>query len=89
MQVKAEFNPLVESDLWLSGAVNITGILGLHCTRLMVQHCLYHTISDCLCHNMLSVFRAVHLQLGSNVGECDPAVCKADCSHRSLDHIVV
>merc|ERR1719376_580701 len=79
MQVKAELNSLVESDLWLSGAVNITGVLGLHCTRLMVKHCLYHTISDCLCHNMLSILRAVHLQLGGNVGKCDPAVRKADC----------
>merc|ERR1719376_1396108 len=89
MQVKAELNSLVESDLWLSGAVNITGVLGLHCTRLMVKHCLYHTISDCLGDNMLSVFRAVHLQLGGNVGECDPTVGKADCSHRSLDNIVM
>merc|ERR1719234_1652073 len=89
MQVKAEFNPLVESDLWLSGAVNIAGVLGLHCTRLMVKHCLYHTISDCLCHNMLSVFRAVHLQLCGNVSECDPAVGKADRSHRSLDNIMM
>merc|ERR1719352_1963472 len=89
MQVKAELNSLVESNLWLSGAVNIAGILGLHCTRLMVKHCLYHTISDCLCHNMLSVLRAVDLQLGSNVGKCDPAVGKADRSHRSLDHIVM
>merc|ERR1719234_229790 len=89
MQVEAELNPLVESDLWLSGAVNITGVLGLHCTRLMVKHCFYHTISDCLGHNMLSVLRAVHLQLGGNVGECDPTVGKADRSHRSLDHIVM
>merc|ERR1719180_103921 len=80
MQVEAELNSLVESDLWPSGAVNITGILGLHCTRLMVKHCLYNTISDRLCHNMLSVLRAVHLQLGGNVGECDPAVGKAACS---------
>merc|ERR1719234_704695 len=89
MQVKTELNPLVESDLWLSGAINIAGILGLHCTRLMVKHCLYHTISDCLCHNMLSVLGAVNLQLGGNVGKCDPAVGKADRSHRSLDHIVM
>merc|ERR1719234_955295 len=89
MQVKAEFNPLVESDLWLSGAVDITGILGLHCTRLMVKHCLYHTISNRLCHNMLSVLRTVHLQLGGNVGKCDPTVGKADRSNRSLDHIVM
>merc|ERR1719180_523498 len=89
MQVKAELNPLVESDLWLSGAVNITGVLGLHCTGLMVKHCLYHTISDRLCHNMLSILRAVHLQLGGDVGECDPAVGKADRSHRGLDNIVM
>merc|ERR1719234_832331 len=89
MQVKAEFNPLVESNLWLSGAVNITGVLGLHCTRLMVKHCLYHTISDCLCHNMLSVLRAVDLQLGGDVGKCDPTVGKADRPHRSLDNIVM
>merc|ERR1719234_2061750 len=89
MQVKAELNPLVESDLWLSGAVNIAGILRLHCTRLMVKHCLYHTISDRLGHNMLSILRAIDLQLGSNVGECDTAVGKADRSHRSLDHIVM
>merc|ERR1719489_448786 len=89
MQVKAELNPLVEGDLWLSGTVDITGVLRLHCTRLMVKYCLYHTISDCLCHNMLSVLRAVHLQLGSNVGKCDPTVSKADRSHRSLDHIVM
>merc|ERR1719180_43580 len=89
MQVKAELNSLVESDLWLSGAVNVAGVLGLHCTRLVVKHCLYHTISDCLCHNMLSVLRAVNLQLGSNVGKCDTAVGKADCSHRSLDNIVM
>merc|ERR1719234_2599947 len=89
MQVQAELNSLVESNLWLSGAVNITGILRLHCTRLMVKHCLYHTVSDCLCHNMLSILRAVHLQLGSNVGKCDPTVGKADRSHRSLDHIVM
>merc|ERR1719180_543496 len=89
MQVEAELNSLVESDLWLSGAVNITSVLGLHCTRLMVKHCLYHTISDCLCHNMLSVLRAVHLQLCGNVGKCDPTVGKADRSHRSLDHIVM
>merc|ERR1719234_931847 len=80
MQVKAEFNPLVESDLWLSGAVNIAGILGLHCARLMVKHCLYHTISDRLCHNVLSVLRAVHLQLCGYVSECDTAVGKADGS---------
>merc|ERR1719234_629494 len=85
MQVKAEFNPLVESDLWLSCAVNITGILGLHCTRLMVKHCLYHTISDGLCHNMLSILRTVDLQLGGNVSKCDTAVGKTDRSHRSLD----
>merc|ERR1719234_950991 len=54
MQVEAELNPLVESDLWLSGAVNITGILRLHCTRLMVKDCLYHTISDRLGNDMLS-----------------------------------
>merc|ERR1719234_427519 len=89
MQVQAELNPLVESDLWLSGAVNVTGVLGLHCTRLMVKHCLYHTISDCLGHNMLSILRAVHLQLGGNVSECDPAVGEANCSHRSLDHIMM
>merc|ERR1719234_2397529 len=89
MQVKAELNSLVEGDLWLSGAVDITGILGLHCTRLMVKHCLYHTISDRLCHNMLSVLRAVDLQLGSNVGKCDPAVGKADRSHRSLNNIMM
>merc|ERR1719180_767694 len=89
MQVKAERNSLVESDLWLSGAVDIAGVLGLHCARLMVKHCLYHTISDCLCHNMLSILRAVHLQLGGNVGKCDPTVGKADRSHRSLDHIVM
>merc|ERR1719234_2760360 len=85
MQVKAELNSLVESNLWLSGAVDITGILGLHCTRLMVKHCLYHTISDGLCHNMLSVLGAVHLQLGGNVSKCDTAVGKTDRSHRSLD----
>merc|ERR1719180_145321 len=89
MQVKAELNPLVEGNLWLSGAVNIAGVLGLHCTRLMVKHCLYHTISDCLCHNMLSVLRAVDLQLGGNVGKCDSTVGKADRSHRGLDHIVM
>merc|ERR1719234_1993824 len=89
MQVKAELNSLVEGNLWFSGAVNIAGILGLHCTRLMVKHCLYHTISDCLCDNMLSILRAVHLQLGSNVSKCDPAVGKADRSHRSLDNIVM
>merc|ERR1719180_73956 len=89
MQVEAELNSLVESDLWLSGAVNIAGVLGLHCTRLMVKHCLYHTISDCLCHNMLSILRAVDLQLGCNVSECDPTVGKADCSHRSLDNIMM
>merc|ERR1719376_155653 len=89
MQIKAELNSLVESNLGLSGAVNIAGILGLHCTRLMVKYCLYHTISDCLCHNMLSVLRAVDLQLGCNVSECDPAVGKADSSHRSLDNIVM
>merc|ERR1712192_391239 len=89
MQVQAKLNPLVEGDLWLSGAVDIAGVLGLHCTRLMVKHCLYHTISDCLCHNMLSILRAVHLQLGGNVSECDSAVGKADRSHRSLDHIVM
>merc|ERR1719234_1461147 len=89
MQVKAEFNPLVESNLRLSGAVNIACILGLHCTRLMVKHCLYNTVSDCLCHNMLSILRAVDLQLGGNVSKCDPAVGKADRSHRSLDHIVM
>merc|ERR1719352_648008 len=54
MQVKAELNSLVESNLWLSGAVDITGILGLHCTRLMIKHCLYNTISNRLGHNMLS-----------------------------------
>merc|ERR1711971_351832 len=89
MQVKAELNPLVESDLWLSGAVNIAGVLRLHCSRLMIKHCLYHTISDCLCHNMLSVLRAVNLQLCGNVGKCDTTVGKADCSHRSLNHIVM
>merc|ERR1719234_418311 len=89
MQIKTELNSLVESDLWLSGAVNIAGVLGLHCTRLMVKHCLYHTISDCLCHNMLSILGAVHLQLGCNVGECDPTVGEADRSHRSLDNIVM
>merc|ERR1711971_1279985 len=89
MQVKAELNPLVESDLWLSGVVNIAGVLRLHCSRLMIKHCLYHAISDCLCHNMLSILRAVDLQLGGNVGECDTAVGKADCSHRSLDNIVM
>merc|ERR1719234_606515 len=88
MQIKAELNPLVESNLRFSGAVDIAGILGLHCTRLMVKHCLYHTVSDCLCDNMLSVLRAVHLQLCSNVGECDPTVGKADRSHRSLDNIM-
>merc|ERR1719234_1683444 len=89
MQIEAELNSLVESNLWLSGAVNITGILGLHCTRLMVKHCLYNTISDCLCHNMFSILRAVDLQLGGNVGECDSAVGEADRSHRSLDHIMM
>merc|ERR1719234_264391 len=89
MQIEAELNSLVEGNLWLSGAVNITGVLRLHCTRLMVKHCLYHTISDCLCHNMLSILRAVDLQLGGNIGKCDPAVGKADCSHRSLDNIVM
>merc|ERR1719234_87066 len=89
MQVQAKFNPLVESDLWLSGAVDITGILGLHCTGLMVKHCIYHTISDCLCHNMLSILRAVNLQLCGNVGKCNPTVGKADRSHRSLDNIVM
>merc|ERR1719234_2018692 len=89
MQVKAELNSLVESNLWLSGAVNIAGVLGLHCTRLMVKHCLYNTISDCLSHNMLCILGAVHLQLCGNVGECDPAVGKADRSHRSLDNIVM
>merc|ERR1719234_3028325 len=89
MQVKAELNSLVESDLWLSGAVDITGILGLHCTRLMVKHCLYHTISDCLGDNMLSILRTVDLQLGGNVSKCDPTVGKADCSHRSLNNIVM
>merc|ERR1719234_1300178 len=89
MQIEAELNSLVESDLWLSGAVNITCILGLHCTRLMVKHCLYHTIPDCLCHNMLSILRAVDLQLGGNVGKCDTAVRKADRSNRSLDNIVM
>merc|ERR1719376_607922 len=77
MQVKAELNPLVEGDLWLSGTVDITGVLRLHCSRLMVKYCLYHTISDCLCHNMLSVLRAVDLQLSCNVSECDSAVGKA------------
>merc|ERR1712192_281180 len=62
MQVEAELNSLVESDLWLSGAIDVTGILGLHCTRLMVKHCLYHTISDGLSNNMLRVLRAVGLQ---------------------------
>merc|ERR1719234_1172591 len=89
MQVKAELNSLVEGNLWLSGAVNITGVLRLHCARLMVKNCLYHTISDCLCHNMLGILRAVHLQLGGNVGECDPTVGQADCSHRSLNNIVM
>merc|ERR1719180_382588 len=89
MQVEAELNSLVEGDLWLSGAVDIAGVLGLHCTRLMVKHCLYHTISDCLCHNVLSVLGAVDLQLGGNVSKCDPAVGKADRSHRSLDNIVM
>merc|ERR1719234_1854634 len=89
MQVQAELNPLVESDLWLSGAVNIAGILGLHCARLMVKHCLYHTISDCLGNNMLSILRTVRLQLGGNISKCDPTVGKADCAHRSLDNIVM
>merc|ERR1719234_307736 len=89
MQVKAELNSLVEGNLWLSGAINVAGVLRLHCTRLMVKHCLYHTISDCLCHNVLSILGAVDLQLGSNVGECDPTVGKADCSHRSLNNIVM
>merc|ERR1719180_722832 len=89
MQVKAELNSLVEGNLWLSGAVNIACILGLHGARLMVKHCLYNTISDRLCHNMFSILRAVHLQLGGNVGKCDTTVGKADCSHRSLDHIVM
>merc|ERR1712192_328664 len=88
MQVEAELNSLVESDLWLSGAVNIAGVLRLHCTRLMVKHC-YHTISDCLCHNMLSILGTVHLQLSGNVGECDPAVGEADRSNRSLDYIMM
>merc|ERR1719352_1671959 len=89
MQVQAKLNPLVEGDLWFSGDVNIAGILGLHCTRLMVKHCLYHTISNCLGNNMLSILGAVHLQLGGNVGKCDPTVGKADCSHRSLNNIVM
>merc|ERR1719234_1639146 len=89
MQIEAELNSLVESNLWLSGAVNVTGVLGLHCTRLMVKHCLYNTISNCLCHNMLSILRAVHLQLCGNVSECDPTVGKADRSHRRLDNIVM
>merc|ERR1719234_2612580 len=67
MQVQAELNSLVEGDLWLSGAVNIASVLRLHCTRLMVKHCLYHSISDCLCHNMFSILRAVDLQLGCYV----------------------
>merc|ERR1712181_20871 len=89
MQIKAELNSLVEGNLWLSGAVDITGVFGLHCTRLVVKHCLYHTISDCLGHNMLSILRAVNFQLGSNVSKCDPTVGKADRSHRSLDHIMM
>merc|ERR1719234_349346 len=89
MQIKAELNSLVESDLWLSSAVNIAGILGLHCTRLMIKHCLYHTISDCLGDNMLSILRTVDLQLGGNVSKCDPTVGKADCSYRSLNNIVM
>merc|ERR1719234_255429 len=89
MQIEAELNSLVEGNLWLSGAVNITCVLGLHCTRLMVKHCLYNTVSDCLCHNVLSVLGAVHLQLCGNVGKCDSAVGKADRSHRCLDNIVM
>merc|ERR1719234_2915617 len=89
MQIEAELNSLVEGDLWLSGAVNIAGVLGLHCTGLMVKHCLYHTISDCLSHNMLGVLRAIDLQLGSDVSECDTAIGKADRSYRSLDNIVM
>merc|ERR1719234_2280090 len=89
MQIEAELNSLVESNLWLSGAVNITGVLGLHCTRLMVKHCLYNTISDSLCHNVLGILGAVDLQLGCNVSECDSAVGEADRSHRSLDNIVM
>merc|ERR1719234_2920861 len=89
MQVKAELNPLVESNLWLSGAIDVAGILGLHSARLMVKHCLYHAISDCLCHNMLSILRAVDLQLSGNVGKCDSTVGKADCSHRSLNNIMM
>merc|ERR1719352_1796039 len=74
MQIEAELNSLVESNLWLSGAVDIAGILGLHCTRLMVKHCLNHTISDCLRDNVLSILRAVDLQLCGNVSKCDSAV---------------
>merc|ERR1719234_168020 len=54
MQVEAELNSLVESNLWLSGAVYVAGVLRLHCTRLMVKHCLYNTISDCLGDDMFS-----------------------------------
>ena len=34
------------SKLILPGAINVTGVLGLHSARLMIKHCLYHTISD-------------------------------------------
>ena len=43
-------------------------------------------LSD-LCHNMLSVLGAVHLQLCGNVGKSDPTVGKADRSHLATNQL--
>ena len=89
MKVQAELNSLVEGNLRLPGAVNVTRVLGLHDPLLVVQLSLNHTVSDGLGHDELRVLRHVHVELLGDVCEGDLAVGETDGLDSSLDDVMV
>ena len=89
MKVQTELNPLIKRNLWFSSAVQITRVLALHDSLLMIQLSLNDTISNSFSDNKLGVLRTVQHQLLSDVAEGDLAVGQGDGLHGSLDDVLV
>ena len=89
MKVQTELNSLIKRNLWFSCAVQITGVLALHDSLLMVQLSLNDTISNSFSDNKLGVLGTVQHQLLSDVTEGDLAVGQGDGLHGSLDDVLV
>ena len=89
MKIQTKLNSLVKGNLRFPGAVDITGVLGLHDSLIMIKFRLNNSISDCLGNNKLGILRTVQHEFLGNVSKGDLAVGERDGLDGRLDDVMM